>query len=69
MQTTEQKTMPAAAHNLTAIQNGLPFEVEQAWICSESYIRNYLRTDALLRLKSTRMPWGHSGKPVARKDS
>jgi hypothetical protein len=42
MQTREQKTMSAIKLDLTAIRNGLPFEVEQAWIFSESYIATYL---------------------------
>ena len=46
MQTTEQNTMSATTQNLAAIRNGLPFEVEQAWIFSESYIRNYLSEHA-----------------------
>jgi|GEM_PF-2773822 len=53
MQTTKQKTMPAAAHNLTAIQNSLPFDVEQAWICSESYIRNYLSEHVSAHIRAT----------------
>jgi hypothetical protein len=52
MQTTEQKTMSSTTQNLAAIRNVLPFEVEQAWTFSESYIRNYLNEHALAHVKA-----------------
>jgi hypothetical protein len=58
MQTTAQNTMSATTQNLATIRNGLPFEVEQAWTSSESYIRNYLSEHAPAHLKAA-----EEGKP------
>jgi len=58
MQTTAQNTMSATTQNLATIRNGLPFEVEQAWTFSESYIRNYLSEHAPAHLKAA-----EEGKP------